>query len=149
MAEAIFDWSDLNELNDEMVRFVKRYYPAEAKKFMVQEGNEGRRILRRYTKAMTEKHTGNLLKGIDKGPAHKKGDDWQVRVRNRAPHAWLVEHGHGLLPQGKYIPALDKKLVSETVAGRHYAARAQKAIQKHFPKDVERWIDKLLKEGFR
>lgn len=153
MAGAVFDFHELDEFNRKMVRFYSKEFPGEVKKFMNKEGNDGKRIMRRYIKATTKKHTGNLLKGIDKGPAHQyQGDSWQVRVRLKKPayHAWLVEHGHGHGEQaGKYVPALGKKLVSDRVEGRHYAARAQKSMQKHFTGDVERWIEQMLKEGLR
>lgn len=137
----MFDFHELDDFNRKMVRFYSKEFPGETKKFMNKEGNEGRRILRKYTKATTQKHTGNLLKGINKGPAHKRGDDWQVRVRNKAPHAHLIEHGHRFYwrgePRDKFVP------------GRHPAGRAQKAMKKWFAKDVERWIDQMLREGLR
>jgi Bacteriophage protein of unknown function (DUF646). len=143
MAGAVFDFHELDDFNKKMVRFYSKEFPGEVRKFMNKEGNDGKRILRKYTKAMTTKHTGNLLKGIDKGKVEKKGDDWQVRVKFKKPayHAWLVEHGHGLVAWGK---PTDKR-----VEGRHMAARSQKAMQKHFTGDVERWVDKMLKEGLR
>lgn len=150
MAGAVFDYHELDDFNKKMVRFYSKEFPGEVRKFMNKEGNEGKRILRKYTKATTQKHTGNLLKGIDKGKVHKKGEDWQVRVRFRAPayHAWLVEHGHGL-HTGQYVPALGKRLVSGRTEGRHMAAHAQRSMKKHFTSDVERWIEQMLKEGLR
>lgn len=122
MAGAVFDFHELDEFNRKMVRFYSKEFPGEVKKFMNKEGNDGKRILRRYIKATTKKHTGNLLKGIDKGPAHQyQGDSWQVRVRLKKPayHAWLVEHGHGHGEQaGKYVPALGKNwFPTESKAG--------------------------------
>lgn len=148
MAGAVFDAHELDEFNQKMVKFYSREFPKETKKFMNQEGNEGRRILRRYTKATTKKKTGNLMKGIDKGPAHKRGNDWQVRVRNKAPHAHLIEHGHGQHP-GQYVPAIGKRLTADEVQGKHPAGRAQRAIAKWFTRDVEKWVDEMLKEGLR
>lgn len=148
MAGAVFDAHELDEFNRKMLNFYSREFPGEVRKFMNREGNDGKRILRRYTKAMTQKKTGNLLKGIDKGRVHKRGDDWQVRVKNKAPHAWLVEHGHNL-HTGEYVPELGKRLVSDRVSGKHPAARAQKAMDKHFVSDTERWIEQMLREGLR
>ena len=152
MAGAVFDFHELDDFNKKMVRFYFKEFPGEVRKFMNKEGNDGKRILRRYTKAMTAKHTGNLLKGIDKGKVERRGEDWQVRVKFKRPayHAWLVEHGHGHGEQsGKYVPALGKRLVGSRVEGRHMAARSQKAMQKHFTGDVERWVEQMLKEGLR
>ena len=141
MAGAVFDAHELDDFNKKMVKFYTKEFPKETKKFMNKEGNEGRRILRKYTKATTQKHTGNLMKGIDKGPAHKRGNDWQVRVRNKAPHAHLIEHGHAFYwrgtPTDKYVP------------GRHPAAHAQRAMKKWFATDTERWVEQMLREGLR
>ena len=141
MATAQFDTRELDEFTEEMIRFVSREFPKEAKAFMNREGNDGRRMLRRYTKAVTTKRTGNLLKGINKSQVAKRGDSFQVRVYNKAPHAHLIERGHVFYwrgtPTDKYVP------------GRHPAARTQKSMKKWFPKDAERWIERLLKEGFR
>lgn len=141
MAGAVFDYHELDDFNRKMVQFYSKEFPKETRQFMNKQGNEGKRILRKYTKATTTKRTGNLMKGIDKGRVHKRGDDWQVRVRNKAPHAHLIEHGHGLVAWGK---PTDK-----FVEGRHPAAHAHKSIAKHFTGDVERWVDKMLKEGLR
>ncbi len=148
MAGAVFDFHELDDFNKKMVRFYSKEFPGEVRKFMNKEGNEGKRILRKYTKAVTQKKTGNLSKGIDKGRVHKRGDDWQVRVRNKAPHAHLIEHGHGQ-HRGQYVPAIGKKLVAGEVQGRHPAARAQKAMAKWFATDTERWVEQMLKEGLR
>lgn len=141
MAGAVFDYHELDDFNKKMVRFYSKEFPKETRQFMNKEGNEGKRILRKYTKATTQKKTGNLLKGIDKGRVHKRGDDWQVRVRSKAPHAHLIEHGHHLVAWGKNT---DKR-----VEGRHPAAHAQKAMAKWFTTDTERWIEKMLREGLR
>lgn len=141
MAGAVFDAHELDDFNKKMVKFYTKEFPKETKKFMNKEGNEGRRILRKYTKATTQKRTGNLMKGIDKGPAHKRGNDWQVRVRNKAPHAHLIEHGHHLVAWGKDT--------DKFVPGRHPAAYSQRAIKKWFTTDTERWIEQMLREGLR
>lgn len=141
MAGAVFDFHELDDFNKKMVRFYSKEFPQETRKFMNKEGNEGKRILRKFTNATTTKRTGNLLRGIDKGRVHKRGEDWQVRVRNKAPHAHLIEHGHHLVAWGKPTDI--------RVEGRNPAARAQRAIKRNFTGDVERWIDKMLKEGLR
>lgn len=134
-----FDMSELAALNSAMMRTVNQTYPKEARRFLKDEANKGRRFLRANTKALTKKKTGNLLKGIDKGPVHKYAGDWQVRVRNYAPHAHLIEHGHEVWSHGT-----DTGL---RAPGLHPALKTINSIRAEYPADVDKFVDELLEKG--
>lgn len=138
--ESGMEFSDLSELVKEMYRTAEEVYPDQAKKFLKAEGNKGRRKLRERTKAVTEKKTGNLLKGIRRSGVQKHDGDFQIRVYNKAPHAHLIEHGHVLWVNGKKTERF--------VPGRHPAAETTKVLKQEFPKDAEAFVDELIKEGF-
>ena len=138
--DAGFDTHELDELARQMYRVAEERYPKEAKAFLKDQGNKGRRVLRAKTKAATQKKTGNLLRGIGKGPVHKRNGDFQVRVYNKAPHAHLIEHGHVFYHRGKKT--------EKFVPGKHPAADATKELKAEFPRDAEAFVDRLIKEGF-
>jgi len=135
-----FDAHELDELGQMMYRTAQELYPKEVKTFLKDQGNKGRRVLRAKTKAVTKKKTGNLLKGIRKGPVHKHGDDFQVRVYNKAPHAHLIEHGHAFYHRGKKTEIF--------VPGKHPAAAATRELKEEFPREAEAFVDHLMEEGF-
>lgn len=135
-----FDSHELDDLARLMYQTAQKHYPREAKDFLKDQGNKGRRVLRAKTKAATKKKTGNLLKGIRKGPVHKHGDDFQVRVYNKAPHAHLIEHGHVFYHRGKKT--------EKYVPGKHPAAAATRELKAEFPRDAEAFVDHLIEEGF-
>lgn len=144
MAGVKFDASELEEFNTDVMNFLKKEYPKEVRNFMQREGNTCARTLRQNTKMTMQGHgknPGSLIKGIRRGRAQKRGDDWQVRVKNSAPHATFYEKGHVKVVWGKHTDGF--------VEGRHPAAYTQKVMKKLFPKDVDEFIDKILKEGFR
>ena len=94
MAEATFNSKDLEELAQNMYRTAEKLYPKEVKRFLQKEGNKGAGILRKKTRAATKKKTGNLIRGIKRGSVYQYKGSYQVRVKNNAPHAHLIEYGH-------------------------------------------------------
>ena len=93
MAEATFNSKDLEELAQNMYRTAEKLYPKEVKRFLQKEGNKGAGILRKKTRAATKKKTGNLIRGIKRGSVYQYKGSYQVRVKNNAPHAHLIEYG--------------------------------------------------------
>ena len=137
--EAGFDLSELDALNNQLLNLAQTQYPKEAKKFLRDEANVARKKLRANTKAATKKKTGNLLKGIDRGPVKKHNGNFQIRVYNKAPHAHLIEHGHVLWVNGKQT--------EKFVPGRHVAAKTVLEMKETFPADADRFVDELLEKG--
>lgn len=138
--DAGFDCHELDALAKTMYKIAEENYPKEVKVFLRKQAGEGTKLLRAETKAVTKKKTGNLRKGIRKGPPKKYRGDWQIRVYNKAPHAHLIEHGHAQRVKGRVI--------EKYVPGRHPAAKTTRKLKSDFPREVEKFVDHLIEEGF-
>lgn len=142
------DSHELSDLVRNMYRTAEQHYPDRAKDFLKDQANAGRRKLRAKTKAVTKKKSGNLLKGIRRTGVQKYGDDLQIRVYNKAPHAHLIEHGHVIwVPTRTPSGDIGAKKTNNKVAGRHPGADTTKELKENFSTGVEKFVDKLLKEG--
>lgn len=134
-----FDWSELEQLNRDMLSVVNDRYPKEAKELLRKISAKGKKYVRQETRSRTKKKTGNLLEGIDRSRPHQFQGDWQVRVYNTAPHAWLVEHGHRLVAWGRET--------DREVPGKYPVTEARKRIAAEFFDDADAFIDELLDRG--
>lgn len=144
--EAGFDTRELEQLARDLQTVADRY-PEKAKEFLRKQGNEGRDRLRQMTQMATQRKTGNLLKGINRSSVQEYRDDYQIRVRNRAPHAHLIEHGHV-----QWVPVPGKggkgrRKTEQFVPGRHPAAYTVKSMKATMPDDAAEMVEALLKEG--
>lgn len=172
MAVNGFDFTELDEFNTELVRLARVQFPKETKAFLRREANKVNRIARKGYKSETKKKTGNLLKGLTHGkPYIYNGDEYQIRAKNTAPHAYLIEHGHGMIKtrpgnpdskipigatvilstnaQGQEIHAGNINIRNRFVEGKHIMGRADNKFKSTFPQDVEVYIDDLLEKGLR
>ena len=140
MAEATFNSKDLEELAQNMYRTAEKLYPKEDKRFLQKEGNKGAGILRKKTRAATKKKTGNLIRGIKRGSVYQYKGSYQVRVKNNAPHAHLIEYGHVLWVNGtqteKFVP------------GKYPLKKAAPEIAATLTGDVDGFVDDLISKGF-
>jgi len=95
----------LSEFSQELLDLATKDFPKDTKNFLQRAGNKLKANAKNNYKSGTTQGTKNLIKGLKRDRAYKYGkDEWQVRVKNTAPHAWLVEHGHVMLghsAQGK------------------------------------------------
>lgn len=136
-----FDYSQLSDFNKEMIELATNTYPKEAKKFVSRAGNTFRSEMKANYKRWTKRKTGNLLKGVTRGRAYVyNGEDYQVRVYNKAPHASLIERGHVLYVKGK---PTDKY-----VKGRHVVGRTILEFSGKFEQLADKFVDDLLERGF-
>lgn len=182
MAESGFDTHELSELSRQFLKTATELYPKEAKKFLTNQGNKGKRVMRSEISARVKGHgkkkaadaqRTTLRKGIDKGKVTKHEGEYQVRVFNKAPHAYLVEHGHSnvktrdtyngnwlkrAIPVGTpvvMVPGrggvgplfIGRDGAVKQIEGRHYAAATTNRMKKEFPEDAESFLDELMKEG--
>ncbi len=90
------DMTEMEEWAEDLYEFGVRNMPNVSKKFLRREAGKLRKVAVARTKAVTDKHTGNLYKGIKKGrTVYAYGDtEYNIRVYNGAPHAHLIEYGH-------------------------------------------------------
>lgn len=143
MATVDLDFNELSEFNVNMLKMVEQDMPKEAKKLMQRAGNALRRDMRKSYKRNTKKRTGNLLKGLSRGRAYiYQGTEYQVRVKNTAPHAQLIEYGHKAVGH-----APSKRFKGNYVKGRHIAGRAAKDFGSKFADLAEKFVDDLLERG--
>lgn len=138
---AEFEYSELTEFNKNMLDFVSKEYPKEAKKFIARAGNKLSKNIKSAYRKGTKKKTGNLLRGVARGrPYIFEGNDFQVRVYNKAPHAHLIEHGHKVFIRGKETRHRAK--------GRHIVGATAMAFQNEFAQLADKFVDDLLARGF-
>jgi len=143
--EAGIDTRELARLAEDLTRVADRY-PERAKDFLKKQGNKGRNRLRAETKAATKKRTGNLIKGIRRTGVQTHGDDYQIRVYNKAPHGHLIEHGHV-----QWVPVKGRKgarrKTEQFVPGRHPAAKTANEMKETMAQDAGPFVDEVLREG--
>lgn len=135
------DYSQLSEFNKELLELIETTYPKEAKKFVSRAGNAFRREMKEGYRKNTIKRTGNLLRGVTRGRAYVyRGENYQVRVYNKAPHAPLIERGHRLFIKGK---PTDKY-----VKGKHIVGSVILDFNAKFVELADEFVDELLDGGF-
>lgn len=175
MVDAGFDTHELSELSRQFLRIADEKYPQRTKKFLTEQANKTRKTMRSeirsrvkgHRKRSKEEKNTSLSRGVDKGQVHKYDGDWQVRVYNKAKHAWLVEHGHSnvktrggrsAIPVGTPIAMVPGRGTAgplfigrdgavKRIEGRHYAAATTNRMKAEFPEDVENFLSELMKEG--
>lgn len=174
--EAGLDLHELDELTKQLYRVAEKAYPKEAKKFLSDQGNEGKKILRAEINARVTGHRKretddekktSLKRGISKGRPYKYQEDWQIRVYDKAPHAYLVEHGHSnvktrsgkrAIPVGTPVVMVPGRGTAgplfigrdgavKQIEGRYYAAATTNRLKAQFPGEVEKFVDELIDKG--
>lgn len=148
------DTRELAKLSEDM-KIIVDHYPEQAKEFLKVEGTKMAKELRVTTKALTKGHrkrTGDeqkkaLAKNIRRTAPKKQGDDWQVTVSSKAPHAHLFEEGH---VQYKPVPGKGRKHQVKTdqfVEGRHPAAKTATKMAPEIERDAAKLVDEVLRRG--
>ena len=139
-----FDFHELTEFQKQVMQSANDNFPKEAKNFMQRAGNSLAKSIRSGYDSKTRKKTGNLRKGVSRGRAYKwNGREWQIRVRNKAPHAHLLEYGHRMV-------AHDGKTVSKKtpwVKGRHVVGAAANDFTGTFNEMCIKFVDEFLEKG--
>ncbi len=139
-----FDFHELTQFQKDVLKSANDNFPKEAQKFMRKTGNALAKGIKSGYDAKTGKKTGNLRRGVTRGRVYKwNGNEWQVRVYNKAPHAHLLEYGHRMINwrTGK------QSARTPYVKGRHVVGTAANAFPATFNKMCEEFVDEFLKEG--
>lgn len=139
----------LSVFSNELLDLASKQFPKDTRNFLQRAGNKLKSKAKANYKKETSTGTKNLQKGLKRDRAYQYGkDEWQVRVKNTAPHAWLVEHGHVMIghkAQGK--PKLTVKSTGETfVRGKNIMGRTAKAFPAEYHAMAEDFVDKMLNE---
>lgn len=140
-----FDFSQLSSFEVKVVNMLNQQ-SRESRQLMNTLGSGLAREIRKVARKKTKMKTGNLRKGIRKGKAYyyNKERSFEVRVHEYAPHAHLVEYGH------KMLTKLKKPVKNgySFVRGKGFIKDAEKTYETAFVKDVDKFVDKILKKGF-
>lgn len=145
----VFDAHELGEYSERLLRMAQSQFPRDTRNFMGRAGGKFSTKAKKNYRSMTKKKTGNLIKGVSKGRPYKySSNEFSVRVKNGAPHAHLLEHGHAewfhhtvrhnfasARPSGRYVK------------GYHVMGKSVREFEGEFPPMAEQFIDKLLAEG--
>lgn len=139
-----FDFHELTEFKARILKNANEQFPKDAKNFIQRAGNALAKSIKAGYKEKTGRKTGNLRRGVKRGPAYKwNGNEWQVRVYNRAPHAHLLEYGHRF----RTIKRRGWKYTGLYVKGRHVVGSAAAAFPPVFEKMCDEFVDELLQKG--
>ena len=135
-----FDFSQITGYNRQILEGL-RNSPKEFDRFLSSAAGQMRTFAKKTTRSATKKKTGNLLAGIDKGkPYEYQPGDHQVRVYNKAPHAWLVEHGHRIV--------IGKTDTGKRAEGRHPMGQAATGFAGWFEGRADDFVDRWITRQF-
>lgn len=107
----------------------------------------GNRCLAKTIKR-TPVDTGNLRQNWELGDVTKRGFNYTVEMENPVEYASYVEFGHRQ-EVGRYVPAIDKRLVAPWVEGKYMATKSVDEVKEELPKIAEEKINKKLAEIFK
>lgn len=168
MSEFGFEIGDLDKLAGDIQKCLNEYSEKASKKVYNLSGQ--------FTKDVNAKFPGRYKRGkrpLSKNWNRERektmftGYTIRVNVSNKAPHFHLVENGHELyisperyaaLKAGKitYKGAIHrgKRRTKDSVGmvrmgfvpGRHYCEKTRNEWQETFPDEVEKFLDKMLKD---
>lgn len=145
----------LSNLGKELIRLGQEQFPKQTKNFMQRAGNRQLKIAKaqykadlssggkaRYKEVDGKRKRTDLIGGLSRGSAYKyKGNEFQVRVKNKAPHAHLFEHGHATKAKN---PNKQK-----WVRGRNTMGKAARQFEKEYGDMAEAFVDELLASGLK
>ncbi len=139
-----FDFHELTEFQKDVIKSANDRFPKQARNFIQRAGTALANTVKAGYKSKTGKKTGNLLRGVKRGRAYKwNGNEWQVRVYNKAPHAHLLEFGHRMI--NWRTGQVSRR--TPFVKGRHVVGAAANAFPDTFTSMCEDFVDKFLQEG--
>lgn len=139
------DFHELTEFQKDVLKSANNRFPKQARNFMNRVGNVFAKEVKAGYDSKTKKKTGNLRRGVKRGRSYKwNGNEWQVRVYNRAPHAHLLEYGHRMIMWRSGKPSKRTPFVK----GRHVVgSAAAEAFPGTYNRMCEEFVDQFLKEG--
>lgn len=130
-----FDYTELDELNRDILKLANETMPKEAKAFMRKEGSKVAKQTKSGLRTGYKVRTGNLVKMVKRGKAYFYPVDsaYQIRV-HMAPHENVVDYEH-------------KTKKGKVVKGKRIKDRTEAFFSEEFEEDVLDFIDDLLDKG--
>lgn len=140
MSQDVFDFRELTDFEKKLVNLAEKNMPKESRKFLRKEGNELKKITKRNVRSMTNKKTGNLLKGIKRGKVYKYSGNGalSVRVYGGSPHTHLINNGHRIVVNGQELGF---------VAGKHFLEKSAQEFEPIHERNVLQFLDEMLDKG--
>lgn len=133
---------DIDELTDfrKITKDIDKKFQKDSKKLINSAGMAFKQIAKGEYMSKTGKKTGLLRKSLTKAKAYKWHGRWQVRVKNKAPHAHLLEYGHRMVDW--HTGKVSQK--TPYVKGRFPMDAAAAAFAEPFNKMCEDFIDEFI-----
>lgn len=138
---------DIQGMDDLVASFqdLIKKYPDEAGALLVRQARELRKDVVKLVKNDTDsdgtnKHSLTKISQYKISKVKGIGAQQYIEVSGKAPHFHLVENGHRLLNKD------GKPVGSGFVVGYHFMDRASKKRRIELPTDLEKVVDRLLKE---
>lgn len=130
-----FDYTELDELNRELLQIANETMPQESKSFMRKEGSKVTKQVKGGLRTGYKVRTGNLVKMVKRGKAYlyPAENAYQIRV-HMAPHENVVDYEHRT-PGGK------------VVKGKRIKDKVEAFFSEEFEEDVLDFIDDVLDKG--
>jgi len=133
------EFGELSAFNLSLINFLGKTMPKDIRNFMQREGNKLSKNIKNAYRSKVKKKTGNIVKGVKRGKAYTYGvGDWQVRVKDQAPHAHLLEHGHEIFVHGANTNKRTRAL--------HIVGIEANKFFETYGADASKFIDELLEE---
>lgn len=140
MAEATFNSKDLEGAGSKHVPHSGEAVSEGGQTIPPKRGEQRGRYPTKKDPGCHQKEDGNLIRGIKRGSVYQYKGSYQVRVKNNAPHAHLIEYGHVLWVNGtqteKFVP------------GKYPLKKAAPEIAATLTGDVDGFVDDLISKGF-
>lgn len=144
MSKDGLDVSQLTDFGQEILEIATKEMPKVTEKFMRAEAKKLKNKAVRKARKETNEKTGNYLKGFKAGSkVYSYGDArYNVIVRNKAPHAHLIEEGHNIVTsKGEKVGVAPGKHILENTA-IEFESQFAKHIEKNLAEKVIKEMEK-------
>ena len=132
-----FDFSELEELQKDVLNLAKEQFPKETKKFVIAEAKKGKELAKSIAQREIKTKSGNYLKSFKTGKS-KLHYKFSYKFYNDAPHGHLIEDGHN-----QYGGKNNKEVIG-FIEGKKIFTKAQVQMESEFANDVENFIAGLM-----
>ena len=150
------DFSEVENLTNDLKDFAKKYYLKETKKFMKKEVAKATKKAKQIAKSSvgTSKKTKknwkektSYHKNFKTGKVYEKSDDLCCRVYNSSRHAHLIEYGHRQVSRGPKGKSNEGGQAKGFTEGQHVLEKTKIQFSAEFEMDCNKFIGELVENG--
>lgn len=136
-----FRLEEINAFNSNVMAFAKENFPRETKKFMRRAAYKLEKHIKKAYAEEIGKHKDNkLIPATKRDKPYVYGkDEYSIRVKSKAPHAHLIEHGHVLWIRGKKT--------NKYVKGKNIVGKQAKQFKEEYDEMSYDFVDEILNKG--